>query len=401
VAAMSTDLLDAVRKCVRAEAIQRLSASVGETPAMTQKATDVIIPTILAGLLNLCSEPGGSSRVLGMLPLDETLLDGFASRVGGASASDLRREGQASLNAIFSNKLGSIADLVARAFGIRTASATGLLTLIAPLVLNVVGREVRAQGLNANGLAELLSAHKSSIASLAVPGLAGVLGLHSLASLGRMVEPSRDAETTRALPAPAVRKRGWGAWAWAGTVAGLALVGVLAYLSWAPDLPPEPLRPPAPATTAPRVSSLPLPGGVSVSVEENSVHWHLARFLAGGDSKELPKSFILDKLNFESNSATLTPASEPTVNDLVAILKAYDWVTIALEGHTDSTGDAARNKQLSLDRANAVKEMMVRKGVAAERISTGGYGHERPIASNETEEGRTRNRRTELVVLKR
>jgi OOP family OmpA-OmpF porin len=59
------------------------------------------------------------------------------------------------------------------------------------------------------------------------------------------------------------------------------------------------------------------------------------------------------------------------------------------------------NKKLSLDRAEAVKAMLAQAGVAADRISVAGYGQERPVASNDTDDGRAANRRTELVVMRR
>jgi OmpA-OmpF porin, OOP family len=89
------------------------------------------------------------------------------------------------------------------------------------------------------------------------------------------------------------------------------------------------------------------------------------------------------------------------VDSLVAILKAYPAVTVGLEGHTDASGDAAANKKLSLDRASAVKERLVAGGVADSRITTSGFGMEKPIAPNDTDDGRARNRRLELVVEKR
>jgi outer membrane protein OmpA-like peptidoglycan-associated protein len=85
----------------------------------------------------------------------------------------------------------------------------------------------------------------------------------------------------------------------------------------------------------------------------------------------------------------------------VVILKAYPNVAVRLEGHTDSTGDADANKKLSLDRAIVVKEIMIKGGIPDGRIGTDGYGQEKPIAPNETEDGRAKNRRTELVVEKR
>ena len=115
----------------------------------------------------------------------------------------------------------------------------------------------------------------------------------------------------------------------------------------------------------------------------------------------IPKRFVFDNLNFETGSTQLTPESVPTVDSLVVILKAYPAVAVRLEGHTDSTGDAAANQKLSLDRAIVVKEIMIKGGIPDERLGTDGYGQEKPVAPNETEEGRAKNRRTELVVEKR
>ena len=91
----------------------------------------------------------------------------------------------------------------------------------------------------------------------------------------------------------------------------------------------------------------------------------------------------------------------PTVNDLIVILKAYPAAEVQLVGHTDNTGDATANMKESQDRANAVRDMLVNGGVDTNRISTAGYGQDKPIASNGTDEGRAKNRRTELVVTKK
>jgi len=86
------------------------------------------------------------------------------------------------------------------------------------------------------------------------------------------------------------------------------------------------------------------------------------------------------------------------VNNLAAVLKAYPNARVELAGHTDNTGNPQANQTLSLDRANAVKSMLVNQGVNADQISTNGYGDSRPVSSNDTPEGRERNRRLELIV---
>jgi len=115
----------------------------------------------------------------------------------------------------------------------------------------------------------------------------------------------------------------------------------------------------------------------------------------------VPRTFIFDNLNFEFGTTKLTPESEQTVKDLVAILKAYPSTEARLEGHTDSVGDAEANKKLSQERADSVKSTMEAGGIDGARLSTMGYGQEKPTTSNDTEEGRAQNRRLELVVTKK
>jgi outer membrane protein OmpA-like peptidoglycan-associated protein len=120
-----------------------------------------------------------------------------------------------------------------------------------------------------------------------------------------------------------------------------------------------------------------------------------------GSDAELPKRFVFDHLNFDSASTRLTPDSNQTVNDLASIMKCFPNMTVQLEGHTDNTGDAEANKKLSVDRAEAVKALLVTGGIDGNRIATAGWGDAHPIASNDNEDGKAKNRRTELVVTKK
>jgi outer membrane protein OmpA-like peptidoglycan-associated protein len=154
------------------------------------------------------------------------------------------------------------------------------------------------------------------------------------------------------------------------------------------------------AGSAERLASLQLPGGAAVRVPENGPLYRLAVYL-GGAGGTAPTAFALERVTFEPASDRLTADANRTVDDLAAILKAYPSARVRLEGHTDNTGDAAENMGLSRERADAVKAALTARGVDAARIEAAGFGQERPVASNATEDGRAQNRRLELVVVSR
>lgn len=110
-------------------------------------------------------------------------------------------------------------------------------------------------------------------------------------------------------------------------------------------------------------------------------------------------SFVLSNLNFETGRATIQPGSYSTLNKLADHLKRKKGLKILIAGHTDNIGNAAANVRLSKDRANAVRAYLLKKGLSAARISTKGYGMDRPIADNATPQGRAENRRTEIQII--
>jgi hypothetical protein len=102
-------------------------------------------------------------------------------------------------------------------------------------------------------------------------------------------------------------------------------------------------------------------------------------------------------LRFDTGMSTLQPGAEPLLDDIATALKNFpDW-TLRIVGHTDSSGDADSNEHLSQERADTIKTALVERGVTAERLMAAGAGQAKPIASDDTEEGRALNRRVELM----
>ena len=118
------------------------------------------------------------------------------------------------------------------------------------------------------------------------------------------------------------------------------------------------------------------------------------------DIQFLPaKTFVLDDCNFETGKATLQPTSFAVLDELVAYLNRKDDEKIELGGHTDNVGSVASNLKLSMDRANTVRAYLLTKGIDPDRVTAKGYGMSEPIEDNKTEEGRAKNRRTEVKIL--
>ena len=99
---------------------------------------------------------------------------------------------------------------------------------------------------------------------------------------------------------------------------------------------------------------------------------------------------------FDTGKSTIKPQSEEVLGNIADILDDYPNVTFRIEGHTDSTGSAELNQRLSQERAQSVMNYLIEKGIPSERMTAVGYGEDRPIADNNTREGRRTNRRVEI-----
>lgn len=106
-----------------------------------------------------------------------------------------------------------------------------------------------------------------------------------------------------------------------------------------------------------------------------------------------------ERLLFDLGRAEIGPYGMVYIERVATILKSKTSANVVVEGHTDSTGNSTLNQQLSLARANAVKDALVKQGIRSERIQAQGFGMTKPIADNNTSEGRQINRRTEIIVL--
>lgn len=111
--------------------------------------------------------------------------------------------------------------------------------------------------------------------------------------------------------------------------------------------------------------------------------------------EQIPVQYI----NFKLGSSELTDSSLIVVDTLVGFMKRWPSVKIEIQGHTDNSGEASYNQFISQQRADAVAEALVKRGVESERLQPVGYGQEKPLVSNDTREGRIKNRRVQIVII--
>jgi outer membrane protein OmpA-like peptidoglycan-associated protein len=114
---------------------------------------------------------------------------------------------------------------------------------------------------------------------------------------------------------------------------------------------------------------------------------------------ELNATVRLKNIQFETNSAKLLPVSLVELDKLVQLMQENPQIKIQVSGYTDNIGAPADNLKLSNNRAKAVVDYLVNKGVDAKRLTWKGYGETKPIGDNKTEQGRSLNRRTEFTIV--
>lgn len=115
---------------------------------------------------------------------------------------------------------------------------------------------------------------------------------------------------------------------------------------------------------------------------------------------EVGEIIVLEGVNFETNSANLTGESEQILQTSLKYMLAHPLESYEISGHTDSRGTREKNIRLSKDRAESVKTWLVNRGIDASRLTTEGYGPDRPVAPNDTQDNMYKNRRVEFKRIK-
>ncbi|OCB75424.1 OmpA family protein [Flavobacterium crassostreae] len=109
------------------------------------------------------------------------------------------------------------------------------------------------------------------------------------------------------------------------------------------------------------------------------------------------KGKVVLNINFDVDKAILQKEEQKVVDEIFTLLSNNPSLKLSIEGHTDNSGSVERNKKLSAERANTVRYALVGKGIDSKRLKSSGFGSEKPLATNNTEDNKAKNRRVELV----
>jgi outer membrane protein OmpA-like peptidoglycan-associated protein len=396
---MSATLLDSFRSLLTPDTIASVAARFGESDTNVSRGLTSGFGSILMGLLGKVGDSGAMHDVHGLLTqagAEAGAAGDSTTLLGGSTA--LGTLGSRLLSMVFGGTSAGVAEAISRTSGIKTSTASSLLSMVAPAVLGLLGRRVRTEGLSAEGLGSLLTNEAASIRSIVPAGLGSLLGVEApLAGVRRTVSDD-------------VGRRGSMGWAWLA-VAAAAILAIIWFASRSPG--PE-MRQTAMDTASPAPAAAPndvqayspgntrtltLPGGTALAVADSSLEARLVGFIEDSSAPVSKDTwFDFDQLLFETGSATLKPASEAQLRNVATILRAFPEVHAKIGGYTDSVGDDAANQRLSEERARSVMDRLVSLGITSDRLEAEGYGEQHPVASNETESGQAQNRRIALRV---
>ena len=414
------DLMKTLSGLLTPEMTQKISQMTGATPQQTTSALSSAFPTILAGLMGkLGSDQGSFGTILEMIKKVSSSSDMFSN------AQTSTQTGTNFLNTLFGDKLNTVVQGFSTHANINTTTSQNILSAGSNLVMGTLGKVNQTQGLTASSLLGLLTQNKSSIMGMLPSGLGSMLNLSSIGNVAGLAQQAGGGFMKKLIPLAAVLALAFFGIKYYGktavktvqetastaveatkdaaTTATQAASDAAATVTEAASDAASTVTDAAStaASNAAKWMDVTLPNGTKLNLEEGTINYTLAKFLESTDQTALPQTFVFDHLNFDTGATTVTTESKATVETLSQILKAYPNATISLVGHTDNTGDAAENKTLSANRAEAVKKLLTEMSVNDARIATIGMGSETPLADNTTEEGRAKNRRLEVAVTKK
>ena len=421
---MSINLIDAVKGLFGNDLVGKAASMLGENEANVQQAVSGIVPSVFAGVLS----KAGSGDIGGILNLAKDATNGFSlSNLGGLLAGgSLLTKGADMLKGLFGEKTTNVTNAISGFAGIKSSSASTLLSIAAPAALGMLGKHVADNKMSSSGVMSFLNSQKDSILNSVPSGmnLAGALGLGSLASIGSKLSGAlsgvtggvHDATSKVSHMAGSAADKASGGMRWLlPLLLAVVAIGLIWYFAKGCNNPQTnaaavvdtmakvvdtPLA--APVVTEVRESlKVKLPNGVELDAYKGGIEDRLVTFLNDPASKPgRDVWFDFDNLNFKTGSADINDESLKQVQNITAILKAYPKVKIKIGGYTDKTGDSVANLKLSGNRAKSAAAALKTAGSSEGQLAGAeGFGSQfAKVAADAPDEERKKDRRISVSV---
>lgn len=408
------NLLDSLKGYITPELIGQAASMMGESESGISKAMGGLAPTILSGLLSKSNDSAAMGGIFNQLSnFDSGVLGNLGSLLGGGNLAhnDPKDVAGNLMGSLFGSKVPTILNTLASFAGIKSSSVSSLLGLVGPMVMGLLSKRIKSDGLNVSGLASLLNSEKSSIMNALPAGLSSVMGF---ADLGSNLGGGATRGASTVINDNNNNKGGGTNWLWPLlALVALGLAGMYFMKNCnAPKV--EAPKVELPKVEVPKIDSAAikakmneaaaymkkLASGFEIKGSATGIESQLISFIEDA-SKPVDKTtwFNFDRLTFKTGSAEIEmEKSKDQLTNIYEVLKAFPKVNLKIGGYTDNTGNEASNMKLSAARAKATVAALEAMGVAKGRLSPEGYGSQHPIASNDTEEGRAQNRRIGVRV---
>ncbi|KUJ83681.1 hypothetical protein AWR36_007545 [Microbulbifer flavimaris] len=401
---MADNFLDMALNQLGSKGLEALGNAIGLPGDQQQEAVRTGGSTLLAGMLNKATSKAGMASVFKHVTESEDFDFSSISDVfqDPARVSNLQEKGAGLLDVLFGGKSNNAVDLLAGALNLDGKTGSGLMKLLGPVAMSLLGKLVKSKNLDVSGLASFLFGQKEYIKDKIPDGLLKEIGVSDFSNLGASLETHGHTEPLEPRPQK-VRKAesgrsGFAKWFWPILIALAALyaLNMCAKREALDDEEPSAviLEEKQVMTGEDRdMSGDRMEGQASSDGFASSFRDYLK-----SDARDPNREFPLT-IEFAQDSARPTSESVPDVNELASILQESSGMTVAIEGHTSSEGDEIRNQALSQQRAEVVRQMLIDKGIDGNRITATGMGSAKPVADNATDEGKQRNRRITVRVV--
>ncbi len=447
---MSVNILDVFRNQIEGKLINSASSFLGEGESATKNAVDAISSTLLGAMIQKSSTNTGANELLDLLKSDgmnvDSLNEGIsADQSDGYNLNNIMNKGLPIVRSLLGDTGVSVIDWISNKFNLKSSSTSSLLSLVAPFLTGLIGREVSKSGFSTAGLTTLLAQQAPFVKSLLPAGLAGITNFNAINSpVTRTETPSASTLKAESPTSSDARNTDTsflgGFMPWLILIVGLGLLWyfmrgcnnpkveeTVANTGMAVDTVKENM-----ANTMDSVKAdanvayvalkgkvdefgnwvsdlgkdyeLKLPNGKVLKVYESSIERNLVDFINSGEKDEevlKNKWFSFDRLYFKSGKSELTNESKGQLDNIGMILAAYPNVNIKMGGYTDSDGEESFNQKLSQERAEIAKKELLKRGIGAGRVESEGYGEQYPrCPANDTKECKSQNRRIDIRVTK-